>query len=174
MRRSITVFSVLVVACMVVLQAQAQAPGSHPIIGTWKLNVERSSFDPGPGPRSSVRMFVEGEDGFVIATRITENAQGNPAFSRGYLKFDGKDYDFHSDATLTDFLASGTPTPLTAAFRVINANTMQLIQKNNGQAGNVETIWSVSTDGKTLTTTGKGTNAQGQSVNDVAVFERVQ
>jgi len=28
---------------------------SNPLVGTWKLNVAKSKFDPGPGPKSMTR-----------------------------------------------------------------------------------------------------------------------
>ena len=174
MRRSVTVFCVLLVACMVVLEVQAQSHTSHPIIGTWKLNLEKSSFDPGPGPEASVRRFVEREEGFIGTLRVTVGLTGNPGLSFGLLKFDGKDYVFYVPGTLAEFLATGTPAPTTAAFTVTEANTMQLIVKNDGESDGFDRTYTVSSDGKALTETAKGTNAQDESVNNVLVYDRVE
>jgi hypothetical protein len=53
----------------------------------------------------------------------------------------------------------------------INATTVERTDKKGGKV--VQTITRVmSADGKALTITTKGTNAQGQAVNNVAVYEK--
>jgi hypothetical protein len=53
----------------------------------------------------------------------------------------------------------------------VNTNTVETTIKRAGNAV-VTNTRTVSADGKTLTVITKGTNAQGQTVNDVQVFER--
>ena len=75
MKRSFIAIGLLLLVC---LAAQAQSP--YPIIGTWEMNVERSTFDPGPGLRSVVHRYEEGEDGFIVFTFIYVDPSGNPGF----------------------------------------------------------------------------------------------
>jgi hypothetical protein len=53
----------------------------------------------------------------------------------------------------------------------VNANTVKTISKKNGKVTTTQTS-TVSGDGKTRTVTTTGTNAAGQTVNNVAVYEK--
>ena len=55
--RFVTIAFLAVVGCCT-LQAQ-----SNPLVGTWKLNVEKSKFDPGPAPKSLTRTVVAQGEG---------------------------------------------------------------------------------------------------------------
>jgi hypothetical protein len=60
------------------------------LVGTWKLNVEKSKFNPGPAPKSSVLTYEAVGEG-VKVTNDGINAQGNPTKSVfGPLTNDGK------------------------------------------------------------------------------------
>src|SRR3974390_3170067 len=83
MKRRCGVFAVLVVmlAAGSVLLAQ-----SNPFVGTWKLNLEKSKFNPGPAPQSQTRTWDAA--GMVMVNGV--GATGK-AFSYGYsVKGDGK------------------------------------------------------------------------------------
>ncbi len=85
MKRRIQVFAALVIvlAAGSVLLAQ-----SNPFVGTWKLNVAKSKYDPGPPPQSQTRTWDA--SGMVMVNGI--DAAGKP-FSYGYtIKGDGKEY----------------------------------------------------------------------------------
>jgi hypothetical protein len=85
MKRRIGVYAalVLVLAAGSVLLAQ-----SNPFVGTWKLNVAKSKYNPGPAPQSSTRTWDAA--GMVMVNGI--NAAGK-ATSYGYtIKEDGKEY----------------------------------------------------------------------------------
>ena len=51
MRRSLIVVVAMVVSCAVLLGSRAPTQGSDPINGTWKLNLAKSTFSPGPPRR---------------------------------------------------------------------------------------------------------------------------
>jgi hypothetical protein len=53
----------------------------------------------------------------------------------------------------------------------VNANTVQTVSKKGGKVMTTQTS-AVSVDGKTRTVTTKGVNAAGQTVNNVAVYEK--
>jgi len=156
-----------------VSSVQAQTSDSHPIIGTWRLNLETSSFEPGPGPRAILRRFVEGDDGFITSIRITASGEGNPSFAMVRMKFDGQDYEVWTNGGLSGFLGSGNRPTNTAAFAAIGDNTLELVQKNNGEAGPLSlTTWAVSSDGSTLTVTREGTAPDGTEVRVTEVYDR--
>ena len=149
----------------------APAPTSNKVLGTWKLNLEKSKFSPGEPPRSNVRQFVARPDGFIVSTISGISAQGIPTFTMSAVRYDGKNYRLYNQVTLADMMVNGTKTPNTQAYKVIDAYTVEITNKENGRVTTVLTR-TVSNDGKTMTTVTKGTNALGQPVNNVEVFNR--
>ena len=75
-------FAVVVGFCT--LRAQ-----SNPLVGTWKLNVARSKFDPGPAPKSLTRL-VEAQGNGVKYTFDGVAADGAPIAYSFSVQFDGK------------------------------------------------------------------------------------
>jgi hypothetical protein len=137
------------------LFAQAADPAS----GTWELNLAKSKFSPGPAPKSQTRTYeVTGDDVKYSLKGI--DADGKPALVEYTAKYDGKDYPVTG---ATDFD--------TISLKRVNATTAKATLKKGGKV--VQTARRVvSKDGKTLTLTTKGTNAKGQTVNNVAVFDK--
>src|ERR1700676_168881 len=83
MKRRIGVFAAfaIVLAAGSVLLAQG-----NPFVGTWKLNLASSKYDPGPAPQSQTRTWDAA--GVVMVNGV--GASGKP-FSYGYsIKGDGK------------------------------------------------------------------------------------
>ena len=158
--RSIIAVGLLVVVCVVAaIEAEAQ---SHPIIGTWELNLERSTVDPGTGPQRAVHGYVEGEDGFIVYTRSAINSNGTPGFVQIAFKMDGEGYPTYTQAALTEWLTAGTEPPL-RMFNATNANT---IESTVIEGAGVTITHVVSPDGQSLTTR--------VGVNTVMVFDRVR
>ena len=133
-----------------------------PLIGTWKLNLAKSTYTPGPRPGSETVTYQaagQGLQGFKYTVTQTD-AAGKPTLLEGSLIYDGKDYP-----------AKGTPDYDTVATRRIDANTGETDRKKSGKV--VQTVVRVlSKDGKTLTLTTKGVNAKGEAIGSVAVYER--
>jgi hypothetical protein len=88
MKRLAMIFAVGVLACaasgMVLAQSDAH-------IGTWKLNVAKSKFDPGPASKSETRKY-EATDGGYKFSGTTVTADGKTHSSAFTVKYDGKDY----------------------------------------------------------------------------------
>ncbi|MGH7253943.1 MAG: hypothetical protein ACREIE_09125, partial [Nitrospiraceae bacterium] len=75
----------------VVLSVRAQV-FNDPRIGTWKLNFEKSKFNPGPPPKSmTVRFEPWGDDGLKV-TIDTVEANGEVRKHQYTAQYDGKDY----------------------------------------------------------------------------------
>src|SRR5467141_1401700 len=80
-----TVFAILFLSLAAAGMALAQ---SNPFVGTWKLDVAKSKYDPGPAPKSQTRTWDA--SGKVSVKGV--GATGKP-MSYGYpIKNDGKDY----------------------------------------------------------------------------------
>jgi hypothetical protein len=146
----------LVVAVSAVsLSAQAD----DPLIGTWKLNVAKSKYSPGPPPQSATITYAASGEGIEVTTEGV-NAQGASASTHYTANWDGKDYPI-----------TGSQAVDTVSSKRINRYTTERTNKKDGKVvGTLRRV--VSRDGKTLTITTKATNAQGQAVNDVSVYEK--
>ena len=129
-------------------------------IGTWKLNVAKSRFSPGPAPKSQTLNYEAwGTDG-VKFTADGVGADGKPTRWEFQAKYDGKDNPF-----------TGNPDADAIAFKRIDANTIEAITKMKGKVtGNTKVV--VSADGKTRTLTQTGKNARGQDVSNLVVYDK--
>ena len=149
---------VAVLALSLALHAQSTSDPSR-LVGTWKLNPEKSKYSPGPGPRSQTLTWKPSATGLDF-TIDTVDAQGQKTQTQVSEKFDGKPYPFKTANY------SGTRTS-----RFIDASTMEEIDTVDGKVRTTRRI-AISKDGKVLTVTSKGVNAQGQPTNNVTVYER--
>ena len=152
----------VVVTLGVVLGAglvHVSAQASNPRIGTWKLNVEKSKYNPGPAPQSNT-MKVEASGDGEKATTEGVNAAGTATKTEYTAQYDGKDYPM-----------TGSQNVETVSFKRIDARTMGRTDKKGDKVVQTSTRV-VSEDGKTMTVTTKGTNAQGQAVENVTVWEK--
>jgi hypothetical protein len=62
-----------------------------PILGVWKLNLARSTFNPGPAPRSQTRTYVETPKGIQVTIRSV-GASGRSSTIEFPERYDGRDY----------------------------------------------------------------------------------
>lgn len=132
---------------------------ADPAIGTWKLNVEKSKYSPGPAPKSATVTYEASGEG-VTRTGQSVAADGQTTSFSYTAQYDGKDYP-----------VSGNPNADTIALKRIDPYTSEATLKKGGKVTTTARRV-VSKDGKTLTLTLKGTNAQGQAVNNTSVYEK--
>ena len=129
-----------------------------PFVGTWKLDVAKSKYDPGPAPKSQTRTWDA--SGKVTVEGI--NAAGKPV-TYGYpIMNDGKDYP------TTGSVPNGADM---ISSKKINPNTVEVNFKRGGK-GAETTKFIVSKDGKMLTISARGTNPDGSAFNNVTVWEK--
>jgi hypothetical protein len=149
--------AVVVVASVVVFGGTALAQTN---IGTWKLNVAKSKYNAGTAPKSSIFTSVAAGAGVKI-TLDSVAADGTASHSVYTAKYDGKD---------NPIVGSNASGDIIARTRV-DANTTKSIYKKGGKVTVTQTAV-VSSDGKTMTITAKGTNAAGQPVDSVTVYDK--
>jgi hypothetical protein len=139
--------------------ANLSAQASDPRSGTWKLNPAKSKYSPGPAPQSlTVKVEPSGRGEKVTAEFV--NADGTRTTTQYTASFDGKDYPL-----------TGSQIADAVSLKRIDARTTVRTDKKGGKVA--QTLRRVvSRDGKTMTVTTKGTNAQGQAVSNVAVFDK--
>ena len=136
--------------------ADAQA---DPHSGTWVLNVAKSKYTPGPPPKEQSSVYTVDGKSVKVATKGT-SADGKATASDFTAAFDGKDYP-----------VKGNPDWDAVAVRRVDSQTIEFARKLGGKI--VQTATSVvSKDGKTRTINSSGTNAQGQKINNVGVYEK--
>jgi hypothetical protein len=147
------------VLAVVVPITNLSAQATDPAAGTWELNLATSKFSPGPPPKSLTRTY-EVTGARVKYTAKGIDADGKPTLVQFTAKYDGKDYP-----------VTGSPDFDAISLKRIDASKSEATLKKAGKV--VQTITRVvSKDGETLTLTVKGTNAKGQTVNDVLVFDK--
>jgi hypothetical protein len=175
-KRSLVVGMVLIVWPTLLL-AQGAAPASNSIIGTWKQNMEKSTYSPGPPPPQgsySVRQYAAGDDGSIVAITMNIDPHGLPSLGAiSAANYDGKEYAQHTVATLATSLGSHISPKIdrTISYKTVDPYTVQIVQRQDGQIVSVSNR-TVSRDGKTMTDRYDYTNEAGQHVTNVLVFEK--
>jgi hypothetical protein len=147
------------------------------LFGNWTLNMQRSTFDPGPAPRPMVPdqlNIVQRPGGELSYLQVGVNADGSPGIIAGSLKADGRDYPRHSAGSLAALLDAATATTLTVSLRALDARTFEWTNKTNGTV--TQSIrWTVSADSNSFTSVLRNMNAQGQVTStNTYLFERIR
>ena len=138
----------------------ASPQAADPLIGTWKLNVAKSKYSPGPPPKSTLVKFeAAGEGVKVTADVVTADDKASHTEYTG--NYDGKDYPLTGSGTGAD----------TVSLRRIDARTTERTDKKGGKVVMTFTR-KVSSDGKTLTVTVNGVDAKGQPIHNEVVLTK--
>jgi hypothetical protein len=131
---------------------------ADPIIGTWKLNVAKSKFSGREFLKAETRVYTQSNGLFTVDQRATTR-DGKEQSSRVQYR-DGEDVK----------QASAGPADTTHAKR-LNPNTWEFDLKKEGQIiGRLHGV--VSSDGKTLTLRGTGTQLSGNFHDEALVFDK--
>jgi hypothetical protein len=158
---------IVAVSLAVVFGSTVLAQLSNSEIGTWKLNVTKSKFHPGTALKSSTLKFEAAGTGVKIAVDQVA-ADGTARHSKSILNYDGKDNPMELGVARD---TGNNPFGDIMARTRINATTTELVWKKGGTI-TTTMINAVSTDGRTLISTITGTNALGQTVLSVAVYDK--
>ena len=149
-------------ACTLSGRAAAQSK-DDPSIGSWKLNVARSTFTPGPPIKGDTRSYEVNDEGWLIVQTETIQPDGRRTGVRFAAKFDGKAYPQ---------IGRFAPTVTLITYQPVDKRTLKYNQvDSNGTIVSTNTRI-VSADGKTMTIEQKTTDASGRPVVNVELFER--
>jgi hypothetical protein len=143
-----------------VLAGTVLAQAADPQVGNWTLNVAKSTFSPGPAPKSATTKIEAAGAGTRVIVDQTM-ADGTVRHWEVTANYDGKDAAITGENPDADMVARTR----------VNANTVKSVSKKGGKVTFTQTS-TVSADGKTRTVTTRGVNASGQKVNNVAVYEK--
>lgn len=113
---------------------------SRSLIGTWTLNVAKSTYDPGPAPQSETRTYEATPDGVRMTAQI-ETADGQSHTVTVTFKADGKPYPETGNARVD-----------TVKVTRLNARESRATEMRGGKVvGHMTRV--LSKDGKVLTMT---------------------
>jgi hypothetical protein len=145
-------------ALMWSLSVQAQTP-ANPALGTWKLNLSKSRFDPGPAPRSQTRIYESTPDGTKTTIR-TVTATGQIIVAGSTTRPDGKAYPYYGNPNWDSIIPS-TVSELESRSELVRAGKV---------IGHFSRV--VSADHQTMTVHHTLTTASGAMENDTEIYER--
>jgi hypothetical protein len=137
------------------------ALGADNSIGTWKLNVEKSTYTPAPMPVKNLVVTREASDGGIKVTSTGEQANGTSINASYTAKYDGKEVQVTGNAPYD-----------TISIKQVSANTLTDARKKTGGPYHATSRILVSNGGKTMTTTTKGTNGEGKEFTSTFVFDK--
>ena len=131
-----------------------------PVVGTWKLNVSKSKFTPGPAPKEETRVYDAQAGGINVTVRTIE-ADGHTTTIHISANYDGKDYpvtgssDYDVITKLTKISERVAEATLMHGSRVIATAKRE-----------------VSPDGKKMTITYMTPQDQEHAINNQAVYDK--
>jgi hypothetical protein len=134
-----------------------------PSIGTWKLNVAKSKFTPGPPIQGDTRSYEVNEAGWLFVTTETTQPDGTRTGVRFAAKFDGKAYPQ---------IGRFAPTVTMITYEPVDRLTLKYTQRDTSGKIVSTNPRTVSADGKTMIIEQRTSNASGQPVVNVELFER--
>ena len=122
MKRLLIVLGVVMLAGGVSAQSK-----DDPSIGSWKLNVAKSKFTPGPPIKADTRSY-EAQDGWLIVTTETTQPSGEKTGVRFAARFDGKEYPQ---------IGRFAPTVALISYQPVDKRTLKYTVKDDGGEGHV-------------------------------------
>jgi hypothetical protein len=159
MKRLLMLLSFLVITALAAGPLSAQ---TNPFVGTWKLNVAKSKFEPGPAPKSQTRTVVaEGEGAKYSFEGVRDDGT---AISYSFtVKYDGKDYPI---------TGSGAPGGADSiAIKRVGTNKAEATLKKDGKEVG-KSVAEVSKDGTVSTVKSKGKTPDGQDYSTDSVYDK--
>jgi hypothetical protein len=156
-RRTYMARYLVVAALQLLLVAGFARAQTDPLIGTWKLNLAKSTYDPGPPPQSLIHKYeAVGKDTYKNPREVVSST-GEASQRELTLVFDGTEHHSSNDRSTLD--------------RRIDAYNLEGMSMTGGKITQVFFRF-VSRDGKTLTMKTMGIDAQKKWFSNVEVFDK--
>ncbi len=149
-------------ALVVLAITTAAVWGADNSLGTWKLNLAKSKYTPAPMPLKTYTAVREAAPGGVKVTFTGERADGTAINANYAAKYDG-----------SPAMVNGPGSPYdTISIKQVDANTLTYEAKHTNGKYHSSGRTVISSDGKTMTTTAKGTNSDGKAMTVSFVYEK--
>jgi len=154
-----TVLSLSFIAGLVSVVAVSLTTEADVMPGRWTLDPAKSTYVPGPVPKSQVATLTAVANGIrTVADRV--EADGSKTHFEWTGTFDGKDNP-----------VAGDPNRDAVSVRKLDAYTLEITNKKAGKV--TTTIHAAyAKDGRSRVETTTGTNTAGQSVRNVTVWTK--
>jgi hypothetical protein len=158
---SIRLFALTATAALMVMSAASSADAPGPFIGKWALDLQKSTFHPGPSGMKSQTVIVTAATG--VATHTVIDTVGA----------DGSTYhvEFTSASDSKSVPTTGDPDSDSVVLTSVNPNTVKEVFMKAGKVTATGTL-TVSKSGKTFQGPFHGTNADGSKWNNHLVYVR--
>ena len=150
---------IITVCVITTFPSHAFAQGTNPLIGVWKVNLAKSTYSPGPAPKSETRTYTQNGAGLKVVIDIV-NADGSASAPSWAAHFDGKYYPI-----------VGNPGADMVMITMTDASTLDLTSKKGGTVRGVRR-YTVSKDGKTMTSWQGGTTDAGVPQSNFTVWTK--
>jgi hypothetical protein len=132
---------------------------ADPVVGTWKLNLAKSTFGGGPALKSQIRTYSRSSRGITLKMK-TAGADGKETTTQTTYQLNGNDYP-----------SMGNPDFDSLSGMQVDASTAEFTLKRAGKpVGKIHRA--VSKDGRTLTINFVITNANGVQISELTVFDK--
>jgi hypothetical protein len=136
-----------------------QQPSMSLWVGTWKRNLARSTYSPGPAPKTEQTVRMEIVNGLLQVTEDGFNAEGQPTRIAYTVNFDGSEHTVDAAQALT------------RTYRWIDERKFEGVNRVRREETTL-VEYALAADGRDYTLTTTGITAQGQLVHHVVVFEK--
>jgi hypothetical protein len=144
---------------MLAFAVATAAQSTDPIVGTWRLDAAKSTYKPGPAPKSVTVDITAAGKGIKVSVDAV-NADGTAMKWSFTTPRDGKDVP-----------VTGHPVYETAATTQASPSAGTTEYKKAGKVV-ATTKLTISADGKVMTLMSTGTDPKGQAMNNVVVLTK--
>ena len=132
----------------------------NPAVGSWTINLAKSKYNPSAlAPKSTTVKTDAVGDAFKAVIEVVDSTGKALRYEYTY-KLDGKDVP-----------VTGDPNRDMTSVRRIDDHTYEQVNKRGAKVMTTSRVV-YAKDGKSRTITTKGTNASGQTINNVVVWDR--
>lgn len=138
------------------------AGGTDNSLGTWTANVAKCKYTPAPWPVKSLTVTREAAPGGVKVTNKGTRTNGSPINATYTAKYDG---------SLSEVTGEGSPYD-SISVKQGDANTFTYEAKNSKTKYRASGRVVISADGKTMTTTASGVDADGKPMTLKLVYDK--
>ena len=142
------------------LGAALSVRAADPLIGTWKLDLSKSIFSPGPAPKSQIRAYQLVPGGGMKLTITTIDVEGKSQSIDLPATPDGKTYPITGPG-LADSIMLTQLTDRTVEAKLKHGNVIVGTARRE-----------LSPDGKTMTITYTGIDREGGQVSNITVYAK--
>jgi len=131
-------------------------------LGTWQANITASKYTPAPWPVKNLTVAREAVPGGVKVTTTGERTDGTPISASYSANYDG-----------TPAGVTGTGAPYdTVSIKGVDSNTFMYEAKSTTGKYHATGRIAISNEGKTMTLTATGTDADGKDMTLSLVYDK--